>query len=265
MIKLALSILLLSLNTYAVSTNTKVAAEASEYLKNHPDEKILIDDLFAKVPTTKVGVIPVQKIGAPVLFVHGIDKIPYYPEWVLPLGLTIKKKMSVSFFTWEPKDGIRDAAKVLSVSLEGILRLYPNEKLTVFAHSAGGIPALMALGSLAPEYQKRIALHTIASPIYGYKAPKISLIASPIFGKSNIEVGHGFKKEMRKLKLTQCQHWITTNCKLDKHACSKLGNLPQTGSTKETEVLPCGNENVKKLSDDDHESAVYHVVKKVLK
>ena len=260
---LKLFIILFSFTTLAA--DTEVAVQAKRYLNSHATEKILIEETFEKIPNTKIGVISIHEGRTPVLFVHGIDKLPYYPEWVLPIGYAIEKKITTLIFTWDPAQNIHDSQKILGASIEGILKLYPNEKLTVIAHSAGGILATLAFSNLKLEDQKRVLLHTVASPLYGYKAPKISLVASPIFGKANIQVGTGFTKEMQKLSLPHCHHWVTTNCDLDKHACSKLGNFPQTGSAKKPENLPCGNENVTKIDSEDHESVLYYVVKKVLK
>ncbi len=250
--------------TAAAFLNSSVAKRLYHSLPEGQKEGL--DGLLVKVKKSKDPLIEiVEGKGAPLLLVQGLDyNEDFPPEWIRPFHAVMLRDQPTYFFKWSKMDSIEENTKKLTSSIKTLLEKYAEENLTVVAYSAGGVIAISSLDQVSEEaIAKRIYLHTVAAPIFGYNAPKFALLGSPFAGKTAIQIGIGRFKSLHHKRFTQCSHWVTTSCELDKHACNNGPLNPQIGLKKED--LPCGEKNTKSYSDEGHASVIYRALNDILK
>lgn len=196
--------------------------------------------------------------GNPLLLIHGINPATDLPEWVNPLDKLLKENRTIYFYRWSKHQTMKKNLTLLTESFLDILSEHETEHLTVVGFSAGGVIALMAKHSLKNNpSDKRITLHTGASPVFGYGAPKtVSYITAPIVGSTTISLGVGMPKRVIQDGVNGCFHWVTTDCEKDKHACPfKEGRYSQISDS-----MPCGSHNTIQLPDADHTSILDTII-----
>lgn len=194
----------------------------------------------------------------PVLLVHGINPEADLPEWVKPLDRLIESNKTVYLHRWSKYASMKTNQKQLSESFLNILNEHKDEDLTVIGFSAGGVIALMAKHTLKDNPQdSKITLHTGASPIFGYGAPKtMGYLTAPFVGNTTIALGVGMPEKIIQDGINQCFHWVTTDCKRDKHACPfKEGRYSQISDS-----MPCGAEKTISLPEANHTSILQSIV-----
>lgn len=191
-----------------------------------------------------------EGLGSPVVLVHGIDPTPLQEEWVKPISKLIDLEKDVYFYKWDKFKSLKDNQKLLVEELKTLL--VESQDVTLIGYSAGGVIALMARDQLeGTEFESRVHLHTVASPIFGYSAPSSAVFGIPFVGSTTIEIGMGANKKLKHLRLNSCTHWVNTNCDLDKHACvNKKMFSPQSSLF----AMPCGAEGTKYFNEEDHSS-----------
>lgn len=199
-----------------------------------------------------------QGEGNPILLIHGINPDPDLPEWVNPLNKLLEDNRTIYFHRWSKYKSMEKNHTLLTESYLDILSENENKDLTVIGFSAGGVIALMAKHTLKNNpFDQRITLHTGASPVFGYGAPRtMSFLIAPIVGSTTITLGVGMPKKIIQEGINQCFHWVTTDCEKDKHACPfKEGRYSQI-----SESMPCGTHHTISLPDADHTSILQTIV-----
>jgi hypothetical protein len=219
-------------------------------------------DLIRKSP---YGLIPLlEGPGGPLLIIHGIDFAPHPEEWIAPFESLIASGKHAYLHKWTFKKGLEENRDLFLRSIEKLHAKYPKEKIVIFGYSAGGAISLLALDKLSgTPLMDHIYLHTIASPFFGFEAPSHAYVAAPFVGKGKIEIGIGAIKLMKNKSFKNCQHWVTTNCALDKNSCSGKKTNPQTGSLSGTSEMPCGNSEVSSFDDETHTSVIQRVLDQI--
>ncbi len=231
------------------------------------EERKSLNDVFFKIKNSQSTLTQmIQGSGNPVLLIHGLDFENFPFEYLRPIHSLIGRQRNSFAFRWNKRDSIDKNSDQLIESLKKIMDLFPDHEVTVFAYSAGGGVALLALDKIKEDsFYSKISLHTIASPIYGYGAPDGAFIAIPFVGSSTIAIGKGINKKLIHSKLNQCHHWINTNCELDHHTCEYKGINPQLGPVaSDVKNLPCGSENTTLFNDENHASILNRVFFQVL-
>lgn len=185
--------------------------------------------------------------ATPILLIHGINPDPDLPEWVKPVEKLLEQKRTIYLYRWSKHKSMKKNQNLLLQSYLDILENHQDEPLTVIGFSAGGVIALMAKHSLKNHPgDQRITLHTGASPIFGYGAPR----ALRYLGNTTLTLGVGMPEEIIQDGVNQCFHWVTTDCEKDKHACPfKEGRYSQV-----SETMPCGPDSTISLPNEDHTS-----------
>lgn len=240
------------------------------FFKNLPSsqQKDLTEVMNKLQKSEKTFIELIKGEGEPVLLVNGLrhmeDPIP--AEWMKPLHKLIQLKQMSYFYKWDKHKSLEENSSELKVIIVNILNNHPEKNLKIVGYSAGGVITLLTMDSLVNDpIAKRIYFHTIASPLYGYGAPAIANIASRFAGKSSIQIGMGSDKKLIHKKLNNCTHWVTTNCELDKHSCTKKGINPQLGLVNlNTAPLPCGEENIKRIQNESHASVLNAVFDEII-
>jgi hypothetical protein len=217
---------------------------------------------FAKgIEKSKKGVFTLEKGHSQdhVIFVQGIYDNKDAWEWEGSLQKHSQLQNTIHYYKWSRFDSIAKNADILTKSVEKIDELYNPKSITIFAHSAGGVVALISLKELEskPVFEK-VFLHTIAPPIFGYQFGKEALISSIFIGKTTARISVGARHLMNE-KQSRCMHWVTTTCELDKHTCARSNGVsPLMGDG--VEEGPCGKENTRYIDDEDHMSVIDRVV-----
>lgn len=184
---------------------------------------------------------------------------------MIPFGQLILNEHHSYLHKWSNRTGLEKNRELFLASITLLLNKYPDQKITIFGYSAGGAISLMALDSLSDSLaMKRIFLHTVASPFFGFEAPTQAYVASPFVGRGRIEIGIGAYSFMKTKSFPNCHHWVTTNCSLDKNSCPGEKINPQTGPLNGTVEMPCGNSEVTKIDDETHTSVIIPVMEKLI-
>jgi len=99
---------------------------------------------------------------AAIVTIHGFDSRG--KEWVDPLLTFADNGVEVYFFRWDDKQCPESGSKALEAALRDFIQSSPNlEKLTLIAHSYGGV-----IATLAAQHESLglpVDLHVIASPL----------------------------------------------------------------------------------------------------
>lgn len=227
----------------------------------------VLDQKIAEISAVKEGLIPLQTGDeAPLLIVHGVDFADYPGEWIAPFNELIQQKTHSYLHKWSTRKGLIENRDLLLKSIRTLLKKFPQERLTIFGYSAGGAISLLALDALlGTPAMDRVYLHTVASPFFGFEAPKRAYVAAPIVGKGRIELGIGAYSFMKNKNFSNCHHWVTTNCALDKNSCDQRTINPQTGALDGSQDMPCGNSEMTKIDDETHTSVILPVLKGLTK
>ena len=207
--------------------------------------------ILARISVASLGAHHVNEgQGSPIVLVHGIDPTPLQEEWVKPISKLIDLEKDVYFYKWDKFNNLKENQKLLVNTLKSLLE--NSEDVILIGYSAGGVISLMAQDHLeGTEFESRVQLHTVASPIFGYEAPSTAVFGIPFVGSTTIEIGMGAYKKLKNLKLNSCSHWVNTNCNLDKHAClNKNKSTPQMSLF----TMPCGSQNTRYFNEEDHGS-----------
>jgi hypothetical protein len=231
------------------------------------NEQKKIWELIGNINKAKDPLIQIAEgNGNPILLVDGIDPTEFPHEWVKPFSKLLKNNNLSYFFKWSKYNSIEDNRDQLIDAIKNILEKHKDKKLTIMGYSAGGILTLLAMDKLQDSPQaKRINFNTVASPIFGYNAPAIAWLGAPFVGKTSIEIGLGAYKKLEHSQMSGCNHWVNTNCEMDKHTCENEGVNPQTGGGAITFQLPCGVNHIKRVENEGHASIVNHVFDELVK
>ncbi len=217
----------------------------------------------SKEPLTQM----VSGEGSPVLLIHGLYYEDFASEFLRPIHSLIGKKRNSYFYKWDKRFSIEKHRDQFIEAIKTILNKHPDQKLTIIAYCAGGIIATLALYKIYDEeISKRIYLHTMASPFFGYNAPNMAFMGVPFVGSTTIAIGKGAYKKFIHPKLKECHNWINTNCELDQHACDYKGMNPELGpSFQEIKNPPCGIENTTTFNDENHGSIINRVFFEIMR
>lgn len=232
-----------------------------------PADQKNLTDLIEKIKNSKEPLVQiVDNEGDPVLFVNGIDFREFPHEWIQPFQKLLTKKQLSYFFKWDKFNSIEKNRDDLVKTIKELHEKYPDKKLTVVGYSAGGVITLLAIDTLTDEnISNNVIAHTVASPLFGYRAPLLAMIGAPFVGKSSIQIGRGNSDKLTHKKLNNCHHWTTTNCEMDQHTCENDKLNPQLGMNSTGSDLPCGNDNITKLNDESHASVLNRVFDEIVK
>ena len=141
-----------------------------------------------------------------VLLIHGIDYDP--AQLKEPLELIREKSSERYFFRWSKADSFNLLVEKVTSSLLVLLTNYPEKKILVLAHSAGGVLALRALDQIQSENLRgldRLRVVTAGAPVAGYGAPKNATAMSALglfMDNVTLEIGVGQKDKFRNKKLS---------------------------------------------------------------
>lgn len=217
--------------------------------------------LLAKAYRLEVGLFKLSAgSGTVVLLVHGIDPSNSLSEWDKPFTKLLDLDKNVYMHRWSKFVSLKKNEELLLTSIRMLLKTYPNEELIIIGHSAGGAIALLAKDSLTgTKLDKRIYLHTIATPLFGYGAPFLAHLGTPFVGGTTIAMGLGIYKKLKHKHLNQCTHWVNSNCLLDHHTCDNSKRLsPELGEL--NGWMPGGIENTHYFNDEDHLSIISRAI-----
>lgn len=149
-------------------------------------------------------------------------------------------------------------ASNLEYTIEKIRKKFPERKIEIIGYSAGGAVAMKYLSNTLAKNRPGINVTTVASPIFGYGAPKFIRHFSKAI---NIEFAIGLNHKFSNL-VNQCTHYTTLICNNDIHACERAGVHPQLGAIESMgEAMPCGKENLYIFPEDTHYSILTRAVK----
>lgn len=198
--------------------------------------------------------------GAPFVFIHGMSPGKTPEAWVKPLDWALQQNRPVYFFKWDNDRSIPAISDTFAEALKMVMADH-SQNITLIGHSVGGVIAYLAFEQLPPELQQRVDLHTVASPFNGYGAPGFFAFLTTLgWGRAAGDTAGGMLPHHEgPLPALACHRWVTTNCRLDKHACSKFNQFPQTGDADGTTPMPCPLGEVTYLDHDTHSSAVFTV------
>ncbi len=197
--------------------------------------------------------------AAVVVLVHGFEPQHEAPLWNKEIARLEALEHEVHFLTWSKRLALEQNTQQLAQRFHELRKKHPEEFITVVAFSAGGIMALKAQELYQQEAaDERLHLHTVASPLYGYQAPRIAPLVALMIGKSALAIGQGVFSAEEASEIRACQHWINTDCRKDKHACASFDQLPMTGNLPLDE-LPCQAAPTTAL-ELGHEELVSHVL-----
>ena len=241
---------------------------AKAYLSSLPlDKQRANDDLIKKINDSKNSLVPITDgDGDPVLLVDGIDPSKFPHEWVKPFNKLMDKKQSSYFFKWDKFNSIEKNRDQLMGAIKDVLEKHKNKKLTIIGYSAGGVLTVLAMEKLSDgPLAKRIQFNTVASPLFGYKAPGIAWLGAPFYGKTTIQIGVGNYDNLVHKQMSQCNHWVNTNCEMDKHTCERDGLNPQIGPHDQPFSLPCGKGHINRIDNESHASIVNRAFDEIVK
>lgn len=250
-------------NMLVMKTNLFIILLLTSTLAFGKSAEVLLQDIF-QAPVGMMRLIKGQ--GAPILFIDGLEPTEANEEMRGPIEEFITLRKNVYYHKWSKFESLKKNQELFVISIKSLLAQYKRMKLTVISYSAGGAVAMLAKDQMMGDpLNKRVHLHTISAPLFGYGAPKISLVANPFVGDSTMQVGIGAHKKLKNARLSQCSHWVTGNCELDSHAClNKRKKLyPQTGPADGSIEMPCGNENTHVFYDEDHKSIIIRAIQKM--
>jgi hypothetical protein len=226
------------------------------------DKRLELDALIHKVSSSKERLVQLtdsaSNKGPVYLIVQGehfttpfVWYEPYY--WILASGRTVyAHKTSLRFRLEENSSELRQSVAELQSR-------YPARKLIVIGYSASGSVALVAL-----QDTPGITLHTVASPLAGYGAPKKAMMGGGVLGYTRMELGIGVIRHIKNHITPSCVHWVTTNCNLDSHACqNKDGVYPESAGQERD--MPCGDDNVVNIDSKTHASVIAYVIRTLLR
>lgn len=262
--KLASLVLAILLTSSALANRSSEEINAANkldadrfYRSLAPIEQIQIDRIENEAKLNPEKLIPVNKGsgGRVYLLVQGLGLEMY--SWHYPFHQAIRQDKTAYFLTWDFKKSLKKNLLHFKKSIFDLKEMHPRKQLTILGYSAGG--ALMALALSdpnLPELRKRTFLHTIASPLEGYSAPKIIRPIGAFLGWTTIEIGIGIRKKLNLHTLPKCFQSITTNCDLDIHACTTLKKHPQ--GTKDRPL--CGQDNFFQTHDKTHTGLLHHIL-----
>lgn len=236
---------------------------AANAVESSPSQEIL------KIKSSRNGLIELQRQRehlteeTPLLLIQGLTFDSPPTAWIKPLRYLSKKPHALYFFKWSRFKSLQFNKEQLRKALLSLLDTHKN--IDVFGYSAGGVIALLALDSLVgTPFYSRVHLRTVATPFFGYAAPKrLAYLGAPFAGMSAVQIGVGAHRFLQHKRLEGCQQWITTNCKLDQHACIHRGISPERGHLRNLPEMPCGNENLTLLDQESHESSLFAVIQTV--
>lgn len=232
------------------------------------DQKKPIDELLTKIKKSKSSLVAIEENdGAPLLLVNGLDNVEFPSEWIRPFHHLLDKKILSYFYKWDKWTSLEKNRDELTVTIKALLAKHPDKPLTIIGYSAGGVLTLLAMDTLYAEKlsAERIQFHTVAAPLYGYKAPPIAALGKLFVGSSTIDIGIGTDKKLTNKTFNQCAHWVTLNCEMDQHACNREGLNPQLGSIELENALPCGFAQTKKFDDESHASVLNRAFNEIVK
>ena len=222
-----------------------------------PNDQYIIQTLFQEMADSHSYLLKIiDGTGSPIVLINGLDIENFPFEYIRPIKRLIDDNRKTFAFRWSKKESIENNSQNLIDAFKTLKKEFPNQKITVFAYSAGGAVAIVALDKiLENDIFKDITFHTIASPLYGYGAPIGALFAVPFVGSSTIAIGRGIYKKINHSHFKQCFQWINTNCELDQHACDYDGINPQLGlGINSPNISLCGTENTTLFRDENHAS-----------
>lgn len=258
----------LSLKEKQKATQQLNIDNAAIFLKSLPlDQQEEMNNLLQKIKSSPTSLIEIgESDDPPILMVHGIDYNPDLPhEFIKPFHSLLQKKHTSYFFKWSKSKSIEENSGELTSTIRAILEKHKDKDLTVVGYSAGGVLTITSMDTLAQEpIAKRIHFHTVASPIFGHRAPSWAMIFAPFAGKTSISVGQGQYDKLAHKTFNQCSHWVTTRCELDLQACENNQLNPQTGpSSAGKSILPCGEDNTRSYADEGHASVLSRVFSEI--
>lgn len=234
--------------------------EATAFIQALPEnEKKELNSFLEKIKNPKESLFTiVESDEDPILLVNGLDIQDFPYAWVKPFHKLQKTKRGSYYFQWDKFDSMETNKNKLTAVIKQILSKHAGKNLTIIGYSAGGIVVTRSMDELNDDPEaKRIQFHTVAAPLFGYKAPALAYLGVPFAGKTSIEIGIGQYDKLKNKKLTQCHHWVTTNCELDLHTCDNKTLNPQLGpGDARVSSLPCGAENVIGYKDESHSSVL---------
>ena len=180
-----------------------------------------------------------------ILFIQGLHFGQAF-EWFRPFTLLMGKPVHAYFHKIFHHGEWVLQKTFLKNSIDRVLQVHPNSKITIVGYSAGGALMLDLLADIGqrPKYQQ-IKWHSVAATISGYGPPGIASIPlNIIFGGFTRTIAYGLQERLNGLQLNNCQHHVTTNCELDIHAC----RVSEFHSPQLLPNMPCGNQATGLLS-----------------
>lgn len=220
-----------------------------------------LDQTFLRLEASHTPLNLIQRgSGVPIVLVHGIDDFDIFSRvWRAPLGRILTTDRPVYFFKWNSFEPLNVSRDRLLKALLPIIR--SEEKIDLVGYSAGGAISMLVFEKLSVSQRAKINLHTVASPIYGYEAPKPNGFLRFFVGNANMDIGHGIRNRLT-FRNEKCTQWINTNCSLDKHACIKGNTYPELGAGGNKDDFLCLERKL--INDQSHISILDYVVAKIL-
>ena len=222
-------------------------------------EKVLSS--IHRIKDSSLSMVPINEENLSsnemVILVHGLYFETFDTEFLRPLIYLNQNKMNSYFFKWSNHKKMDDNATEFTNHILTLSKKYPEKKITIFSYCAGGIVTLFSMNQLykTPDIYNRIHIHTVATPLHGYGAPKMAQIGIPIWGHSTITIGRGAHQFLSKKTFENCQQWVNSNCHLDKHACEYKGVLPQMGPVHlDDKINICQNTKMIIYNNENHPS-----------
>lgn len=188
--------------------------------------------------------------GTVYLFVQGLELTGEADQWERELQRLEEAGRMVHFFKWSKRKKLERNVQALFNTIEQLRIENLSKEIIIVGYSAGGVLCLLALDRWIDKTQdSQIFLHTVASPLFGYSAPKFAPFAAFFVGHTALAVGRGiFKTSNPVRERTYCRHWINTDCRLDKHSCPSFGIYPMTGVADQS-LLPCRGGTVVEMQE----------------
>lgn len=191
-----------------------------------------------------------QEEGAVYLFVQGLELKGEALIWESELQRFEGTGRTVHFFKWSKRKKLARNVQNLLATIEKLRSENLSKEIIIVGYSAGGVLALLALDRWMEKTQDpQIFLHTVASPLFGYGAPKFAPLAAFFVGHTSLSVGRGvFKINDSVIERPYCRHWINTDCSKDNHACESFSVHPMTGVADQS-LLPCRGDTVVEMQE----------------
>lgn len=188
--------------------------------------------------------------GAVYLFVQGLELTGEAVQWESELQRLEEAGRMVHFFKWSKRKTLERNVQALLETIEQLRIENLSKEIIMVGYSAGGVLGLLALDCWIEKTQdSQIFLHTVASPLFGYNAPKFAPFAAFFVGHTALAVGRGiFKTTLPVHERSYCRHWINTDCSKDNHSCSSFGIYPMTG-VHDQSLMPCRGDSVVEMQE----------------